>query len=166
VYRDLGELKVAINLGQRALELARDIGHRWIEVECLNALADHHLVAGSNDLAVIYAGQARNLAETHGYSHGLARSLIRLASAAANTGDLDPATRHGASALALARRCGYRLLEGNAILVLGEIALAKRDHNEAIRLSDQAMKIHQETNHRAGRDRAAQLLDAARRQPG
>ena len=50
----------------------------------------------------------------------------------------------------MARRAGYRLLEGRALTALAAAVLAAGDAAAAARLADEALAVHRETGHRLG----------------
>jgi hypothetical protein len=69
------------------------------------------------------------------------------------------------SALALARSCELRLLEGEALGALAAAPPARGAVAEAAALADRALGVHEETAHHFGRLEARRLLDEARRRP-
>jgi hypothetical protein len=89
-------------------------------------------------------------------------ALAGLADAERAAGRLDDAEKVAEDALDLARRYGYRGLEGIALTVVAGVH-ADRGHPEpAVRLAAAAAQLHAETGHRAGAAAATALLERYR----
>lgn len=108
--------------------------------------------------------RAQALAELAGARHTEAAILIGRAESCLLDGRLAEADAHGRSALANARGEGYRIIEGQALTVLGRVRLAGGRPDEAAGLATQAAAVLEETGHRLGLSGAHEVLSRARRQ--
>jgi hypothetical protein len=96
---------------------------------------------------------------------GEAEALIGLAAVDGRAARHAAAEAKATAALAVARACGLRLLEGEALGALAAAALACGRFEDAAGLAGQALGVHAETGHHFGRLEARRLLAEAKRRP-
>ncbi|WP_158894315.1 AfsR/SARP family transcriptional regulator [Amycolatopsis anabasis] len=159
VHCDTGRYTAALEQAHTALALARDAGDRAAETDATNLLGTVHRRLGHDADAVIRYRQARDLAR--GTSrHAEITATIGLAAA-----------RHdlaGAGRVAeFAERSGFRVLAGEARLLVATIQCGRDRAGAAAAIAGHALALHRETGHLLGQARAllvlAHLLDAAGR---
>jgi hypothetical protein len=90
-------------------------------------------------------------------------ALLGLAAVDRHAGRHAAAEVKAVAALALARTCGLRLLEGEALAALAATALAVGAVGQAAELAGQALRVHEETGHHFGQLEARRLLEEASR---
>jgi tetratricopeptide (TPR) repeat protein len=93
-------------------------------------------------------------------------ALVGLAIAHRHTGRLDNAAACAGRALSLARRIGYRILQGEALTALAAVDLDLDLPGRAIDRAGEALTIHRETGHRLGEARALLVLGHAEHSAG
>jgi tetratricopeptide (TPR) repeat protein len=101
-----------------------------------------------------------DIARGIGANYTEAESLNGMAAAYLRGGDVDRAADTALAALGIARQSEYLMLEGQTLTVLAEIREAQHRHDEADRHAQAALRIHTETGHQPGIDRARALLRA------
>jgi hypothetical protein len=84
--------------------------------------------------------------------------LLGLADCRLRLGQTRPARVHAEQALTIARRVGYRLLEGQALTMLAEIDLLDGEARLATTGAERALAIHQEISHRPGEAQTLRVL--------
>jgi hypothetical protein len=90
----------------------------------------------------------------------LAEAQLALASALHDLGRDEQAICSAAQSLAVARRGGYRLVEGTALTMLARLQL-RRSSRAAVATAERALRIHRHTQHRPGAADALAVLVAA-----
>jgi DNA-binding SARP family transcriptional activator/tetratricopeptide (TPR) repeat protein len=158
VHGDAGRYEEALHLAQTAQELARETGRRRLANEILNTLGTIQLRLGRPDEAIELHREA--LQDTlEGYPR--TDALLGMAAAQRSAGARAAAFMLAQQALALARRGGYRVLEGNAWAVIASTHLDGKDGDRALRCGTKAAEIQRETGYRLGEASAhAVLADA------
>ncbi|MEV0676296.1 BTAD domain-containing putative transcriptional regulator [Actinosynnema sp. NPDC050436] len=147
VHNDLGDTQRAYEHARTALMLARDTGERRAEAGALLALGDIHR----------RAGHAQDARDCHRRAATLARETdddFLEAEALIGGGQPD-------RALEIARRAGYRVVEGRALTALAQAALAKGDAPAAVAHARAALEIHRATGHRPGEAHTLVVLGRA-----
>ncbi|WP_433271898.1 BTAD domain-containing putative transcriptional regulator [Actinosynnema sp. CS-041913] len=144
IHNDLGDLPTAYEHARTSLMLARDTGERRIEAGALHVLGDIHRRAGQPADAKDCYRQAVALARETGDDFLEAEALI-------GYGRPD-------EALAIARKAGYRVVEGKALTALARAELAKGNTAEAVAHAREALETHRTTGHRPGEAHTLLLL--------
>jgi DNA-binding SARP family transcriptional activator/tetratricopeptide (TPR) repeat protein len=155
---DLGNPTRARDLAQTALTLVHESGARQYLPYLLNALGSVYNRLGRHDDAITYHHRAVESAKEALNSAPEIDGLIGLATANLGTGQVDQANRYATTALTLARRTGYRLLEGQAGTALAATELDADRSEQAEDHARQALAIHLETGHRPGQAHTHLLL--------
>ncbi|RKT54010.1 AfsR/SARP family transcriptional regulator [Saccharothrix australiensis] len=154
IHNDLGDLPAAYEHARTSLMLARDTGERRIEAGALHVLGDIHRRAGQEADALDCYRQAALLAREADDDFLAAEALIGQGRAE--------------EALAIARKAGYRVVEGKALTALARAELAAGNTAAADAHAREALEIHRSTGHRPGEAHTLLLLDrvaAARSEP-
>ncbi|AXB44063.1 AfsR/SARP family transcriptional regulator [Amycolatopsis albispora] len=134
-----GEYQEAVEHGQRALELFRELGEPVWQAEALNSLGTNRASLGATGEARACLESALELFRAHGYVHGEAVSLHGLGDLARRTGNPAEALEHLGRALELNGRNSFmaaNILEatGQAHADLGRLDDARRDWTQAAEL--------------------------------
>jgi DNA-binding SARP family transcriptional activator len=151
MLRDTGDTAAALERAQAVLTIARDAGFSRGEVDALNTLGTIHLRLGHQGAAIDHHRQAVALARDTAYRYGETRALIGLAAARR-----DPTAAQQAADIA--SKIGYRVLDGQARVVLAAVHLARDELEAAAGLATRALATHRETGHRLGEIDALLLL--------
>ncbi|MFB7615411.1 BTAD domain-containing putative transcriptional regulator [Kitasatospora sp. NPDC056181] len=163
-HRDRNDLAGALDLATAAVSLADEIGESRLAAAALQTLASVRTHRGEPAEAARTYDRAHALAERAGARHTEAAILVGRAELSLLGGHLADAGTHGRSALARARAEGYRIIEGQALTVLGRVDLAEGRPDEAAGLAAEAAAVLAETGHRLGLADAQGVLSRARRQ--
>lgn len=163
LHAQAGRLTEAHEACQSALELSREIRHRTGEVLCLLTLGDIQARLGEHVLSVKLHLEAVSLVDGIGAE---VTATAALAAAQVRVGDVESARRNAQRALALARRCGYRVEEGNALTALARIDLEQSRPKDAARRARQACRIQEDCGYQLGVARALAVLAEATRRLG
>jgi DNA-binding SARP family transcriptional activator len=155
VHLDTGDTAQAIELAEAALKLSRETGYRRDEIYTLVTLGTIQQRLGRYREALANHRRALALARETDSQYPEILALIGIATAARS--DSSPAHE----ALDLARRAGYRMLEGQALTALAGLALRYGDAAEAVRQGERALVVHRETGHRLGEARTLVVLAEA-----
>ncbi len=157
LHSEAGDHRRAVRHATAAVELAGGDArlHGVCSVEL--ALARHRAGIGSGTgLDRIARWTRASGAEV--VTHAQVATLVALARAALTVARPGPALTSAREAVALARRGGYRLLEGEAQRVLAETFLATGDHPAAVTAARAAAAELAATGYRLGEQRARELL--------
>lgn len=135
-----GEVSLALEHCTEALRLVTAAG--WSETVVLMANVGELLVAvGRPEDAIDQAETAARLAREAGQDSAVAQAQFVLASAYRRLGDLDRATSWAQAARDLAREKALTWIEGEAVLVLGEVALERGDPATAFETFREALDL-------------------------
>ncbi|MFD9962343.1 BTAD domain-containing putative transcriptional regulator [Amycolatopsis sp. NPDC058986] len=148
VRADAGHYDEAFDQAHAARVLARAARDRAAEAEALIAVGVAHHLLGHRAEAASHYREARELGRAITHRFAEAKALIGLAAVRNDPGD-------ARAALALARRHGYRLLEGQALLVLTSV------DSERAQAIEEVTRVHArfaEIGHRLGEARARLVL--------
>ncbi len=124
-----------------ALEAARASGHRPGEAGILSGLGVVNGVARQYAESRRYLEQVLAIQRELGAREGEARAQYNLAMAAHNLEDCAWAYEHGMQALAIVRELGLGHFEASVLRALGDICTSMGDHEQALRLADEALAI-------------------------
>ncbi|MFJ8623998.1 AfsR/SARP family transcriptional regulator [Kitasatospora sp. NPDC093550] len=163
-HRDRDDPGTALDLATAAVALADEIGETRPAAAALVTAGSAHARRGDPTAAERAYDRAHDLAELAGDRHAETEVLVGRAELCLLSGHLADADEHGRSALARARAEGYRILEGQALTLLGRAALTDGRPDDAAGLAAEAAAVLAETGHRSGLDDARGLLSRARRQ--
>jgi len=159
VCRAEGRLAEAEAYGKESVDLAERLHDERLLAEALSTYAT--LRAGCDAAgAERLHERALALAEAVGNAVISSRVLIDHADTMSSR-DPVQALESARRALELARRCGYRLHEAQALTVQAAAYLAAGDPAEARDSACRAIALHAECGHRAGERRSRDLLNAA-----
>ncbi len=156
VLRDAGRLAEARTHADAALTLVLDVGHRRLEGNARNALGTLEAAEGRCAAAADLHRYAIEVATATTDQYLLVEALLDLARAVGG----DKALGYAQRALSVARRSGYRILEGHAHIALAAVSPDAR----AVAHARQALDLHRDTGHRLGQARA--LVAVGRCTPG
>ncbi|MER7196181.1 BTAD domain-containing putative transcriptional regulator [Streptomyces sp. CB01635] len=159
----LGRHDEALEQAMRALAKAQDTGRRWIQASILNTVAAAHREMTHFNRAMQVGSQALALARESRYVRLEADGLLDLSLTLKKLGRIDEARAHAEQALALARARSFRVVEGQALTALCDIAASEEAHATAVELGREALTIHRETGHRPGEARTLLALARAHR---
>jgi tetratricopeptide (TPR) repeat protein len=157
LYRDVGSHAEALDAARTALTVPRETGNQRLEGHALATLGSVWHRIGQRQRAIEHYRQALERAASTGERYVETEVLIGLA----GTGDSAAAQE----ALELARRHGYRVLEGNALIAQADLHRRAGNHRSAVEAARRALAIHAETGHRPGYTRAEELATAAPDEP-
>jgi DNA-binding SARP family transcriptional activator/tetratricopeptide (TPR) repeat protein len=145
-----------------AVAIGGEVDDRGTRIDALNALGAARLALGDVESAAGHHREALAGARERGNAPGEVAALLGLAAADRHVCRHAVAEATAAAALALARRCGLRLLEGEALGALAATALARGRAEEAVDLAGLALAVHEATGHHFGRLEARRLrMEAA-----
>jgi tetratricopeptide (TPR) repeat protein/DNA-binding SARP family transcriptional activator len=157
VHRDAGRLGRALDLARPAPALARDADERSFEADAYATLATIHHRLGEHRKALEHHRKAVRLGrDSSPYSEASGR--IGLATVHAHLGQPEHARTEAEQALALTRRNGYRVLEGQALTALAMTENAQNQPDRAAEHAHQALAVHRQTGNRLGEARTHLLL--------
>jgi tetratricopeptide (TPR) repeat protein len=137
----LSEFRASIEVHQRLLEEARQLGDRNTEAEALSQISYGFLFAHEFEQALEGSHQAQALAAAIGNQTILAASLFVIAWIHTVTGKLDEAAHGGEEALRVSREAGEKGREGFTLLLLGGLHNWKGEYEQALRLHEQGFTI-------------------------
>ncbi len=144
IEKGRGNLKGAEARYLNALETVQAYGDRWGESFITNNLGDLALAQeGGLDRAEAFFRKARTLRDTIGDEHGLAYTLLGLASVAQAKGDLGGAEAFERQFLEQARKTQQAPLEALAIYNLGELSRTAQDFAAARSFYRQSLALHE-----------------------
>ncbi|SIO85557.1 tetratricopeptide repeat protein [Nocardiopsis sp. JB363] len=152
-------------LGHGLAALRRD-HHPRAESDLWEGLGIAHLQAGRPDEGIEHHTRALELRRSLGDERGVLMSSNALGLARLRDRGLDRAREDFESSLTAARDLGDRLWEGIALGNLVRCLLELGQREEAVALSDQALRIHQETKDQASEFACLTAVSAARREEG
>ncbi|MEV6523983.1 BTAD domain-containing putative transcriptional regulator [Longispora sp. NPDC051575] len=148
VHLRAGRLDRAVEYLGQARDLYREDGAGSTVAATTNSLGDVYLIQGDVDRALEQFGAALELYRQAGDHQGEARATNRLASAHRDAGRADLAERFGRAALELSGAGPYPALEAEALGVLGDAAVLRRDGAGAADLHGRALRAARDAGHR------------------
>ena len=143
-YRNLGEVRKAIDYYEQALAIAREIGGKSGEVYCLNNLGAVYFHLGEVRKAIDYYEQALAIAREIGDKSGEGYSLNSLGAAYSDLGEVRKAIDYYEQALAIAREIGDKSGEGYFLNNLGAAYRNLGEVLKAIEFMEAALTILEE----------------------
>ena len=149
-YKNLGEIRKAIEYHEQALAIAREDSDQRIEGIALGNLGNAYADLGEPRKAIEYHEQALAIDREIGDMRGEGNALGNLGNAYADLGETRKAIEFYEQALAIAREIGDRRGEG---IALGNLGAAYADLGEtckAIQFSEQQLVIAREIGDRRG----------------
>ncbi|MDG5801353.1 BTAD domain-containing putative transcriptional regulator [Streptomyces ossamyceticus] len=155
-HRDAGDLDRALELSRAATALSDQDVDGYFRAAARLTLGSVLLALGRHGEASEAYREALKLARERGAHDLEARSLIGLAS---GRRPLD--REQVATALAIARRTEYALVEGEALTVLARGCLEHGEPAVAADYARQALAVHRHSGHRKGQAQALDLLGQA-----
>jgi len=148
VYKNLGEMRRAIEFYEQDLAIAREIGNRRGEGDSLGNLGNAYAVLGETRRAIEFYEQNLAIAREIGDRRGEGNSLGNLGIAYKNLGETRRAIEFYEQDLAIAREIGNRRGEGNALGSLGDTYEILGETRSAIEFYEQALAIAREIGDR------------------
>ncbi len=152
VYRNLGEVRKAIEYYEKALKTAQEIGDKRGEGTWLGNLGIAYNDQGEGRKAIEYYEKALKIAQEIGDKQGEDTWLGNLGNAYRALDEIDTAIEYHKKALKIAQEIRDRQSEG---ISLGNLGIAYRilgDVRKAIEYYEKALKIAQEIGDRRGED--------------
>ncbi|MEO6723865.1 MAG: tetratricopeptide repeat protein, partial [Blastocatellia bacterium] len=153
-YRDLGEVRTAIEFHEQALLISREIGDRRGEGADLCGLGNANRDLGDWLKAVDFYRQCLDVCRDIGDQRGESIALGNLGVAHRNMGELRTAIEYCEQHLAIAKKIGDRLGEGNALGNLGNAYVDLGEFGKAISLLEQDLAIRHEIGDHRGEGNA------------
>ena len=149
-YKDLGDIRRAIECHERHLDIARGVGDRRGEGDALGNLASATSRLGEIEASIRYSEQALEIIREFKDRRKEGMALGNLGIAYKNLGDLKKAISLHEQHLAIAREAGDRRGEGMALGNLGLAYHKLGDSRSAIRYHMQRITIALEIGDRLG----------------
>ncbi|HFD38890.1 MAG TPA: tetratricopeptide repeat protein [Anaerolineae bacterium] len=161
---NLGRLEEALPLVEQGASLRREIGDRRGIADGYRHLGVMHLALGRFEEAASLLDQSLAIYTDLGFRFGL--EIAMRGEALLHRGRYADARRDGRRALALCRETGHRRTGGYALFVLGAVALAQEETQQAEALLQESASIYREINQWAEHCRTLAALGYARRALG
>jgi DNA-binding SARP family transcriptional activator len=162
LHFDAGRYDAALECASATLRDALLVYHHASAALSLIDLVEIRRRLGDHQHAVRDSARAVELARRAGRPHAEVQALVGLADSYRHEGQPGEAMHSIAAARRITERYGYRLLEGHARTVLGEIRLAAGDRVTATAHAEAALAIHAQTGYRLGEARTRALLSQLR----
>jgi DNA-binding SARP family transcriptional activator/tetratricopeptide (TPR) repeat protein len=155
---DAGNFSQAKEHAETSLRITEETAEHQMEIDLHLLYGD--LAERTGDFANAYRDYTRaaQLAEQAGNHYETVIGQIGTASAHLGLGRLDQASSVACTAVAAAQTAGYRLLEGQAKVVLARAHLEAGDAGRARDVAGEALALQAETGHRLGEAHALRLL--------
>jgi CHAT domain-containing protein/Tfp pilus assembly protein PilF len=162
IYRALGAYQRALESFQQALTIRSSSGDRAGVMETTHNIGLVHFSQGDYQLAIdAYKHGLRLNHDLHDQAFA-AEALRNIGAAAWRLGQHERAGANVRGSLAIARREHARIIEGDLVHDLGQMALAEERLAEASRLFDEALDIRRGVGDQAGITETLTALAAAR----
>jgi tetratricopeptide (TPR) repeat protein len=141
VFRLVGDFSEALDLQQQALDLARQIGDRHGEAECLGALG--LIYQNMNDLvrALSYYEMALAIRQRTGDQKGEIRDLLNFGNLQRMSEEFDHAIKTAERVLEIAREGEYQRDQALALAALGLAYQRQGNLDKALTFQHQAIRI-------------------------
>ena len=153
-----GQAREALRLAQQVVETRTDAADHRIRMHALVTVAGAYEAIGEPAAAV--SSYNRLLAETAHEPTLFHRveALAGLPGPLLRTGESDRARAAARRAVRVARKAGYRFLEGRALNQLAAVALRTGDPGGAGEAAREALRMHRQTGHRPGEAASQAIL--------
>jgi len=151
-YRNLGQVEKAIEYHQKALLIAREIGHRQVEGKHLGNLGNAYSNLGQVEKAIECYEQTLLIAKEIGNRLGEGIWLGNLGNAYSNLKQEEKAIEYYQKALLIAREIGDRHVEGIWLGNLGNAYSNLGQVEKAIEYYQKALLIAKEIGYRLGEE--------------
>ncbi|PKN91375.1 MAG: hypothetical protein CVU44_19880 [Chloroflexi bacterium HGW-Chloroflexi-6] len=155
-----GESEAGQPVLEKSLTLARELGNKRIEADCLRELGNIANRLCDYDLAVKLYRQALGLARELGDLRGESATLNNFATVEWELGDLATAQEHYEQALGLYRALGNRAGEAKALNNLSNVLADQGNLAGSLVFCRQALEIHREMGNPRGQCSALNNLGA------
>ncbi|WP_460530728.1 AfsR/SARP family transcriptional regulator [Flindersiella endophytica] len=156
----LGRYEEAMHDATRALTDSRELEDHFAEAAALHTIGLIYDATGHPDRAIDLFRHAARISGEDASPYVKVSCLIGLANAAARLG-CDEAASYARQALLISGEHSFRLLEGQALTALANLALAAGEHDEVRRQAELALEVHRETGHRIGEAHTLRTLSRA-----
>lgn len=150
VYLSLGDTQRAIEYGEQALVIVRELGNQRIEGGILGGLGNAYLNARNIQLAISYSEQSLAIARKYKDRRGEAMALGSLGLMSESAGNTRQAIGYYEQCMIIAREIGDQWTEGNVLTGLGVIYLKLDDMQRALKYFKQSLEIIRKIGDRAG----------------
>lgn len=149
-HRGIGEVEVAFKHGNKALELARNLGNALAIASALNNLATIHFDLGNSETALKYFKESLAIKRSSVKRDILAEalSLVNIGEVLKDHFEYHTSLKYFLEALTLSREAGDNHIETLALLGIGEIynhlgiiGEAKQNYHAALNLSRQRVDL-------------------------
>ena len=144
----LGEQDKALEYGQKALDLYREIGMHSGEAAILGSLGVIYTGAGAYSQALTYFERSQTLAKRDGNRTEMAKALKASAEVYLHTGELERALDYLEQALTLARNDDDRALQRDIHQDMSEIYRQQQHYNKALHHFKFFHRLHQDVHNR------------------
>lgn len=145
-----GDYQAALREYLAGVEAARRLGDRRLLATSLNNLGNVTRQRGAYGRAVGYYLESLELKKALNEPRSLCHTLLALAELEILIGLNDRAAGRTQEALRLARQCGARDLEGQALLDLGVVAAVRNEADIMTRRFDEAREVFNAAGHKEG----------------
>jgi DNA-binding SARP family transcriptional activator len=157
VHHVAGRYREALALIDSSSTLARSIGDKQQDAYPLNILARVHNSLGDHRRAVADLTEVLSLVQDD-RPFARTEALIDLAIAHTCLAEYDQASEAAHDALALSRKMGYRMREGQVLTALAEIRLGQARRDDARAYAEAALESHRTTGYRLGEAQTLAVL--------
>jgi CHAT domain-containing protein/Tfp pilus assembly protein PilF len=137
LYQYQGDDDLALDYYQRSLTAARAAQSAKLAGYALNNLGYLHGMRGRHEQALDYLQQCL----AAGDPETVAQARMNIGQVYAAQEQYDEAARYFAESLQWSRAAGHRLTEARCLNLLGEVARARQDLTQALKLTEQAVQL-------------------------
>ncbi|HEY0429807.1 MAG TPA: CHAT domain-containing protein [Pyrinomonadaceae bacterium] len=150
IFRQTGEMQKAVELEERSLMLAREVGNREHEGTALNNLGVDYKELGDYEKGILYLTQALDIQRETSDKRGEAIVLNNLGGCYLLGGDLAKAEALYEQSIVLRRLFKDRRGEGNVLNNLGQVYARGDNPRKAVEYLEQALSIRRELGDKTG----------------
>lgn len=150
LLRQLGELQASVELTERGLTLAREVGNREHEGSALNNLGVEYKELGDYEKGILYLTQALDIQRETEDKIGEAIVLNNLGGCYLLGDDYAKAEELYLQSLALRRQVKDRRGEANTLNNLGQVYDRHENSAKAVEYLEQALRLRRELGDKAG----------------
>ncbi|MFM9267437.1 CHAT domain-containing protein [Tychonema sp. BBK16] len=147
---DISQFREALQSGEQALIIYREIRDRQGEAYCLNILGLAYKSLGQFHRAIEFHQQSLEISRKIEYRQGEANSLNNLGIAYKSLGQFDRAIEFYQQSLEISREIGYRQGEDNSLNNLGLVYKSLWQFQRAIAFYEQSLEIKREIGNHQG----------------